>query len=109
MATLHYGTGDDPIHIEDRALAHLKIVSATKLRRNETFTLSWKHADGASGGRSTIWIHPSIPLRFVFDEAEQPQINLKWVEQLMHTANSSGGITMIDEVLNSAEVEATGS
>ncbi|WP_144875138.1 hypothetical protein [Microbacterium sp. 1.5R] len=108
MATLIYGPSDVPIHIDDRALAHLKIVIATKLRRNESFTLSWKHPEGEPGGRSTIWIHPSIPLRFVFDEPEPPQISMKWIEQLVHSANSSGGISLVDEVLDSAEIESTG-
>lgn len=106
MATLLYGPNDDPIHIEDRALAHLKIVIATKLRRNESFTLSWKHPEGDPGGRSTIWIHPSIPLRFVFDEPETPQINMKWVEHLMQTASSTGGILLVDEVLDAPELES---
>lgn len=105
MAILFYGPGTEPIHIEDRALAHLKLVIATKLRRNESFTLSWKRPDGEPGGRSTIWIHPSIPLRFVFEEPEPPQINMKWVEQLMQTANSSGGIALVDEVLDTPELE----
>jgi hypothetical protein len=102
MGSLHYG-GDDAIHVEDRALAHLKIAIATKLRRNESFTLSWKHPDGEDAGRSTIWLHPSIPLRFTFDEPEAPQLNLKWIEQLMHSANSSGGIQLVDEVLDAPE------
>ena len=104
MASLIYGPSDVPIHIEDRALAHLKIVIATKLRRNESFTLSWRHTEGEPGGRSTIWIHPSIPLRFVFDEPEPPQISARWVEQLMHTASSTGGIMLVDEILDPAEV-----
>lgn len=104
MAMLYYGTHDHPILIEDRALAHLKMVIATKLRRNESFTLSWKHADGEPGGRSTIWIHPAIPLRFVFDEPEASEISMRWVEQLMHTVSSSGGISLVDEVLDPAEL-----
>lgn len=103
MATLHYGISDDPVHIEDRALAHLKVVIATKLRRNESFTLSWTHPEGDPRGRSTIWIHPSIPLRFTFDEPEQPQLNMKWVEELMQSANSTGGIQLVDEVLDLPE------
>src|SRR5687767_10259238 len=70
MGTIFYGGDATPIHIEDRALAHLKVVIATKLRRNESFTLTWRHQDDQPGGRSTIWLHPSIPLRFVFDDAE---------------------------------------
>jgi hypothetical protein len=103
MATLHYGTNGAPIHIEDRALAHLKVVIATKLRRQESFTLSWKHAESEPGGRSTIWIHPSIPLRFTFDDPESPSLNAKWIEELMHSVNSTGGILLVDEVLDPAE------
>lgn len=99
MGTIQYGGVGDDIHIEDRALAHLKVVIATKLRRNESFTLSWKHHDGDAVGRSTIWLHPSIPLRFTFEEPEAPQLNVKWIEQLMHSAGSTGGIQLVDEVL----------
>lgn len=102
MGTIHYGSGDE-IHVDDRALAHLKVVVATKLRRQESFTLSWKHPDGEPVGRSTIWLHPSIPLRFVFDESEPPQLNMRWVEELMHSANSTGGIMLIDEVLDTPD------
>ena len=99
MGTLSYGAGTAPIHIEDRALAHLKIVIATKLRRNESFTVSWTHVDAENPGRSTIWLHPSIPLRFTFDEPDPPQLNMRWIEHLLHSANSTGGIQLIDEVL----------
>lgn len=98
MGALHYGDGD-AIHIDDRALAHLKIAIATKLRRNESFTLSWIHANGDPEGRSTIWLHPSIPLRFTFDTTETPKLNAKWIESLMHSANSTGGIQLVDEMI----------
>ncbi len=103
MATLLYGTASEPIHIDNRALAHLKVVIATKLRRQESFTLSWRHPDGEPGGRSTIWLHPSIPLRFTFDEPEAPPLNPKWIEALMQSANSTGGILLVDEVLDTPE------
>ncbi|PRA79195.1 hypothetical protein [Microbacterium sp. MYb66] len=102
MGSIQYGSGDE-IHIDDRALAHLKVVIATKLRRNESFTLSWRHPDGDTAGRSTIWLHPSIPLRFTFDDVESPQLNVKWIEGLMHSASSSGGIHLVDEVIDSPE------
>ncbi|WP_091233073.1 hypothetical protein [Microbacterium sp. 3J1] len=102
MGSLFYGASE-PIQIDDRALAHLKVVVATKLRRNESFTLSWRHPDGQQQGRSTIWLHPSIPLRFVFQESETPELSRRWIEELAHSANSSGGITLIDEHLELAE------
>lgn len=102
MGSLYYGDSA-PIQIEDRALAHLKVVVATKLRRNESFTLSWTHPEGQPEGRSTIWLHPSIPLRFVFEEPEAPNLSRPWIEALAHSANSSGGITLVGELLDTQE------
>lgn len=103
MGTITYDSISGPIHIEDRTLAHLKVVIATKLRRHESFTLSWRHPEGVPGGRSTIWLHPSIPLRFTFDEPEPPELNLEWIDRMMRSANSTGGITLIDEVIDEAD------
>ncbi len=98
MGRIEYDGSRSHIQIEDRALAHLKVVVATKLRRNESFTLSWRHADGEEPGRSTIWLHPSIPLRFVFQDPNPPELNREWIERLMHSANSSGGLMLVDEI-----------
>ncbi|MCR2812594.1 hypothetical protein NQ166_02050 [Microbacterium sp. zg.Y1090] len=97
MGTLYYGGESTPVHIEDRALAHLKVVIATKLRRGESFTVSWRHPDDQERGRSTVWIHPSIPLRFVFDDPEPTQLSRSWVEELASSANSSGGVMLVAE------------
>lgn len=97
MGTLYYGDAATPIDIEDRALAHLKVVIATKLRRGESFTLSWTHGPGQDVGRSTVWLHPSIPLRFVFDEPEPALLSRAWVEDLVNSANSSGGLLLVPE------------
>ena len=51
MGTMYYGGSATPIHIEDRALAHLKVVIATKLRRGESFTVSWQHPEDQPRGR----------------------------------------------------------
>ena len=83
MGTIYYGGSATPIHIDDRALAHLKVVISTKLRRHESFTLSWQHPDDQPGGRSTIWLAPSIPLRFVFDDPEPAELSRQWIEQLI--------------------------
>jgi hypothetical protein len=99
MGQLYYGNNPEPIVIEDRALAHLKVVVATKLRRNESFTLSWRHPAETEPGRTTIWLHPSIPLRFVFAEPETPQLSADWITAMAHSANSSGGIMLLEEHL----------
>ncbi|MDF2920862.1 MAG: hypothetical protein K0S70_5080 [Microbacterium sp.] len=64
MGNLFYATSTESIEIPDRLLSHIKVVVTTKLRRSESFTLSWTHVDGTPG-RSTLWLQPSIPLRFV--------------------------------------------
>ncbi|MER7796565.1 hypothetical protein [Microbacterium sp. NPDC096154] len=97
MGILHYGTDSAPIHIADRALAHLKVVVVAKLRRQESFTVSWQHPAEDGTGRSTIWMHPSIPVRFEFDEAVGPELNRAWIEELAHSANALGGITLVAE------------
>jgi hypothetical protein len=104
VGTIYYGGAADPIHIEDRVLAHLKVVIATKLRRNESFTVSWHHHDQPRG-RSTVWLHPSIPLRFVFDDPESPTLSRAWVEELAASANSSAGIVLVPEVLQEPPAE----
>lgn len=97
MGTIYYGGSETPIHIDDVALAHLKVVIATKLRRNESFTVSWRHPEDQPRGRSTIWLHPSIPLRFVFDDPEPALLNRAWIEELANSAHSTGGITLVPE------------
>ena len=105
MGTIYYGGSATPIHIDDRALAHLKVVIATKLRRSESFTVTWQHPDDQPRGRSTIWLHPSIPLRFVFDDPEPTELSREWIEELASSANSSGGVTLVAEHFDTGPVE----
>jgi len=105
VGTLYYGQSAAPIGIEDRALAHVKFAITAKLRRGESLTLSWIHPDGQPHGRSTIWVNPTIPLRFVFDEPEAPELSRDWVEELMRSANSSGGITLVEEHIDTGVPE----
>lgn len=100
MGVIYYGSSAMPIRIADRALAHLKIVIATKLRRSESFTVSWQHPEDSPQGRTTIWLHPAIPLRFVFDEPEPPALSREWIEELAASANSSGGIQLMPEMFH---------
>src|SRR5688500_15913928 len=82
MGTIYYGGSATPIHIEDRALAHLKLVVATKLRRNESFTLSWPHGEDEPGGRSTVWLNQAIALRFAFDDPHPVELDRGLIAQL---------------------------
>ena len=94
MGKLFYGSTDEPIEMPDRVLAHVKVVVATKLRRGESFTLSWRHPADMPGGRSTIWIQPAIPLRFVFGTAEPELLDPERLKTLANEASSSAGLTV---------------
>lgn len=105
MGTIYYGGSATPIDIEDRALAHLKVVIATKLRRGESFTVSWTHPEGHPGGRTTLWLHPSIPLRFTFADPEPPELSREWLEELANSAHSSGGIVLVSGHFDGGPIE----
>lgn len=97
MGTLYYGSARTPIEIEDRALAHLKFVILSKLRRNEGCGFSWVRGADAGGGRSTIWLSPSVPLQFDFTETGRPELNRAWLEALNQQASTTGGLSLLDE------------
>jgi hypothetical protein len=94
MGTLYYGGTVGEIEVPDRLLAHLKVVITTKLRRHESFTLTMRHLEGDVGGRSTIWIGPSIPLRFVFDSSEVETLDAELLQRFALDANSSAGLAI---------------
>jgi len=95
MGTLFYA--GEAIPMDDRTLAHLKVAVVTKLRRGESFTLSWTHPDDGHGGRTTIWMHETIPLRFEFLEPEAPALHREWIEEILRSANTTGGIQLTPE------------
>lgn len=92
MAELIYGAGGDPIVIPEELMAHVKVVITAKFRRNESFMLSWRHADGH--GRSAVWLQPSIPLRFVFHEPEAAELDHRLLADLAAAASSNGGLEL---------------
>lgn len=94
MAKLFYGTTPEPITIDNRMLAHVKVVVATKLRRGESFTLSWTHGPDEPVGRSTVWLQPAIPLRFVFDSEQPESLDQDLLKRMANDANSSRGLSL---------------
>jgi len=96
MGTLTYDS-TTRADFEDRLLAHLQIVIGAKLRRGESFYFSWADDSSVGNGRSSIWLHPSIPLFYKFFGSKQPAINPAWVERMTMLANSSAGLRVVPE------------
>ena len=85
------------VQFEDRVLTHLQIVIVQKLRKGESFLMSWRDADSVGDGRSSAWIHPSMPLYFKFSGSRVPAINRDWLASLMASANGSQGLIVTSE------------
>jgi hypothetical protein len=84
------------VDFDDRLLAHIELVVVQKLRRQETFLLTWQNAEQLGGGRTGIWLHSSALLTFHFEANENPHIDRAWLEKLMSSANSSMGMFVTD-------------
>lgn len=97
MGKLVYGAHGMEIDLEDRLLAHLKVVIVAKLHRNEAFVFSWELGPQSGSGHNSIWLNPAIPLQFTFHGSTAPQLNRAWVEDLMLSANSSNGMVLLPE------------
>ena len=93
MGQLWYGTPPAVFEFDDRTLAHLELVTIAKLRRNEHFAFS---IDGAKAGRTTIWIGTNSTIQFHFDVSDH-EISRRWLEDLMDSANSTGGLRVVPE------------
>lgn len=83
--------------IDDRVLAHLQVVIWAKLRRGENFSFTWNDPERNGFGRTSIWINPSVSLVFDYFGSKMPQLNLRWIEALTKSANSSTGLQIVPE------------
>lgn len=95
MGFLHYDTGQ--VSMDDRTLAHLQVVVAHKLRRDEPFMLTWTTQSSSGAGRRSIWIANGVPLRFRFDAAVPVTIDRARVGQMITQSFSAAGLTLPDD------------
>ncbi len=95
MGRFIYDTVANGVDIEDRTLAHLRIVVMNKLRRGESFMFDVEVGDGS--GRRSFWMHSSVPLQFHFYGSRQPRINRVWVEEMMLAAGGPNGLWIMPE------------
>ena len=94
MGQLLYGSPPVVFEFEDRALAHIELVTLAKLRRNEHFAFSID--DPTGDGRTTIWLGTNVALQFRFTESRH-EINRVWLDELLDSANSTAGMRYTPE------------
>lgn len=97
MGILFYGAARFAIHFDERVLTHLQLVMTSKLRRGESFTLSWADSPQAGSGRSIVWISPTTDLHYNFSGSRVATINRTWLLELAQLANSPQGLHVTEE------------
>ncbi|MCU1544336.1 MAG: ATP-dependent ligase [Microbacteriaceae bacterium] len=92
MGVLIYGSSTMEVTFDDRALAHVQVVIATRLHSHERFFLSWRDHSDVGSGRSSIWIDSSVCLVFRYSDARPVRINPKWIALLSVPEKTSGSL-----------------
>lgn len=94
MGTLEYNSSHPPIEVDDELLIHLKVIIGTKLRRQESFMMTWVSPHAANQGRMTAWVHPAIPLVLVFDSPTPPPVDAERITRMMNNLNARGELIL---------------
>jgi hypothetical protein len=105
MGTLKYGNAD--YDLDDRVLAHVRVVVVQKLRRKESFLLSWGHQAAGGGGRSSVWLTDGVPLAFTFFGSRSAALDREWLERLISASHAVMGLNL-DDVPEVPVAEADG-
>ena len=90
---IYESVGSDSYVIDDRVLAHLRVVFMNKLRRSEPFF--FHHAEPT--GTRSMWIHPAVPIVFHFYGSRNPALNRAWIEDLVREASGPSGLSVTPE------------
>jgi hypothetical protein len=67
VGTLYYGASRLALKIDDVTLAHLRVVTTAKLRRGESFAITWADPDASDEARESLWVHRDADLMYVLD------------------------------------------
>lgn len=91
MGYLHYDGAK--FAFDDRTLTHLRTTILGKLALQESLVFTWID----EGRQRSIWLHPSLPVQFEFEEEVAPDLNPAWIEQMLTLANSQAGLRLTEE------------
>ncbi|MEL4317556.1 hypothetical protein WJX64_00910 [Leifsonia sp. YIM 134122] len=92
MSSMFYGETGTEIVVADDLVVHLRATTTEKMQRGERFLLSWHEPDIVGDGTSSVWLDPSIPVRYHVDSGVDDSIDRTWVEAMVAAASSDGGL-----------------
>jgi hypothetical protein len=100
MGRLIYGARGVHIEMDDLLLAHLQVLTISKLRRGEAFSLSWtEEIEGTDAARS-IWLHQQVELLWEYDGVRPTKLDPRQLENMATQSASNGGLNVGDEAHN---------
>lgn len=87
MGTLRYDAEQPPLSLPDRALEHLHIVVAKKLRESQRFALTI--ATGVSAPVQ-VWLDARVPVVITYASGVATTLNERWLAQLEASFTAAG-------------------
>ena len=90
MGTMHYGTDEAGITIEDETLAHVAAVVVAKLRRREPFLLTTVSA----ASRESVWVHEASTLRWAYETQDAITLDKARLEAMVRDTNRPSGLSV---------------
>ena len=99
MGFLYYGNNSYAVKIDDRPLAHLKIVLLSMLRAGKSAAFCFDRSTDIGSGWETLWISPTTEIRFRFNGNRAPRINEQWLLLIVATADALTGLRLVAEPL----------
>ncbi|QBE47858.1 ATP-dependent DNA ligase [Leucobacter triazinivorans] len=83
-------------------MEHLRYVITAKLRRRESFFLTWHPRDTSTNapraaGPVTLWVSPSSPIGFEFSSSAPGPLSREWISALMSGSYGTRGLLVIPE------------
>lgn len=93
MGTLYYGASRLALKIDDVTLAHLRVVATAKLRRGESFAITWTDPDAPEDARESLWIYRDADLMFVLD-GRAPRLDNALLSSMSAAAYVARGIEL---------------
>ncbi len=98
---------DVRLDLDDRTMAHLHAAMQIKLRRGESFHLSWPHDISTGPGRTTTWVHSESSWVCTIGSRVQ-ELDRRWIEAFMATANSVSGMQIVRQPADDSGSEKEG-
>lgn len=95
MGSLRYGS--EHLELDDRSLAHVQLAIVAKLRKHESFLLSWDVDPSRGSGRYSAWIDTGIPIVFRFDGSRPIAINRNWLDAMLERSYTVAGLEIMPE------------